>query len=229
MHHFARLQREKNYSLFDVFTACACASFQISNGYFTWVDGAPTLSNVDIKIPFGEHQAVPCTVRLPLLRLFLYSVASRAHSLTVLLPLLHEISQVSWRWLWARWVVGNPLCYWQRWEKCRECLELSPGTGQLYFLLLIIWCLQKCAIISCEMWFWSLFVGVKKCRYCCFISLRDWCAPYRSAGNLWGWKLIKRKQNCNSSLNCKTLEEQWRWLNFLCWDYDSSWEQCWSH
>uniref|UniRef100_A0A3P8NL59 ATP-binding cassette, sub-family C (CFTR/MRP), member 8 n=1 Tax=Astatotilapia calliptera TaxID=8154 RepID=A0A3P8NL59_ASTCA len=38
----------------DVFTACACASFQISNGYFTWVDGAPTLSNVDIKIPFGK-------------------------------------------------------------------------------------------------------------------------------------------------------------------------------
>uniref|UniRef100_A0A669BW96 ATP-binding cassette, sub-family C (CFTR/MRP), member 8 n=1 Tax=Oreochromis niloticus TaxID=8128 RepID=A0A669BW96_ORENI len=29
-------------------------SFQISNGYFTWVDGAPTLSNVDIKIPFGK-------------------------------------------------------------------------------------------------------------------------------------------------------------------------------
>lgn len=97
------------------------------------------------------------------------------------------------------------------------------------FFLLIIWCLQKCAIISCEMWFWSLFVGLKKCRYCCFISLRDWCAPYRSAGNLWGWKLIKSKQNCNSSLNCRALEEQWKWLNFLCWDYDSSWEQCWSH
>uniref|UniRef100_A0A668W0G6 ATP-binding cassette, sub-family C (CFTR/MRP), member 8 n=1 Tax=Oreochromis aureus TaxID=47969 RepID=A0A668W0G6_OREAU len=27
---------------------------KISNGYFTWVDGAPTLSNVDIKIPFGK-------------------------------------------------------------------------------------------------------------------------------------------------------------------------------
>uniref|UniRef100_A0A3Q0SWL7 ATP-binding cassette, sub-family C (CFTR/MRP), member 8 n=1 Tax=Amphilophus citrinellus TaxID=61819 RepID=A0A3Q0SWL7_AMPCI len=29
-------------------------SFQITNGYFTWVDGTPTLSNVDIKIPFGK-------------------------------------------------------------------------------------------------------------------------------------------------------------------------------
>ncbi|CAI5664730.1 unnamed protein product [Oreochromis niloticus] len=27
---------------------------KISNGYFTWVDGAPTLTNVDIKIPFGK-------------------------------------------------------------------------------------------------------------------------------------------------------------------------------
>uniref|UniRef100_A0A669BCJ4 ATP-binding cassette, sub-family C (CFTR/MRP), member 8 n=1 Tax=Oreochromis niloticus TaxID=8128 RepID=A0A669BCJ4_ORENI len=32
-----------------LFVLCA-----ISNGYFTWVDGAPTLSNVDIKIPFGK-------------------------------------------------------------------------------------------------------------------------------------------------------------------------------
>uniref|UniRef100_A0AAX7W5J4 ATP-binding cassette, sub-family C (CFTR/MRP), member 8 n=1 Tax=Astatotilapia calliptera TaxID=8154 RepID=A0AAX7W5J4_ASTCA len=30
------------------------AVVRISNGYFTWVDGAPTLSNVDIKIPFGK-------------------------------------------------------------------------------------------------------------------------------------------------------------------------------
>ncbi|XP_030588063.1 ATP-binding cassette sub-family C member 8 [Archocentrus centrarchus] len=27
---------------------------KITNGYFTWVDGTPTLSNVDIKIPFGK-------------------------------------------------------------------------------------------------------------------------------------------------------------------------------
>lgn len=27
---------------------------QISSGYFTWTDGPPTLSNVDIRIPFGE-------------------------------------------------------------------------------------------------------------------------------------------------------------------------------
>lgn len=28
---------------------------QISSGYFTWTDGPPTLSNVDIRIPFGEY------------------------------------------------------------------------------------------------------------------------------------------------------------------------------
>uniref|UniRef100_A0A3Q2ZTD0 ATP-binding cassette, sub-family C (CFTR/MRP), member 8 n=1 Tax=Kryptolebias marmoratus TaxID=37003 RepID=A0A3Q2ZTD0_KRYMA len=28
--------------------------FQITNGYFTWTDGPPTLSSVDIKIPFGK-------------------------------------------------------------------------------------------------------------------------------------------------------------------------------
>uniref|UniRef100_A0A4W6EQW1 ATP-binding cassette, sub-family C (CFTR/MRP), member 8 n=1 Tax=Lates calcarifer TaxID=8187 RepID=A0A4W6EQW1_LATCA len=28
--------------------------FQITSGYFTWTDGLPTLSNVDIKIPFGK-------------------------------------------------------------------------------------------------------------------------------------------------------------------------------
>uniref|UniRef100_A0A3Q1CXM7 ATP-binding cassette, sub-family C (CFTR/MRP), member 8 n=1 Tax=Amphiprion ocellaris TaxID=80972 RepID=A0A3Q1CXM7_AMPOC len=28
--------------------------FQITCGYFTWTDGPPTLSNVDIKIPFGK-------------------------------------------------------------------------------------------------------------------------------------------------------------------------------
>uniref|UniRef100_A0AAQ4S9K9 ATP-binding cassette, sub-family C (CFTR/MRP), member 8 n=1 Tax=Gasterosteus aculeatus aculeatus TaxID=481459 RepID=A0AAQ4S9K9_GASAC len=28
--------------------------FKITSGYFTWTDGPPTLSNVDIKIPFGK-------------------------------------------------------------------------------------------------------------------------------------------------------------------------------
>uniref|UniRef100_A0A9J7XI98 ATP-binding cassette, sub-family C (CFTR/MRP), member 8 n=1 Tax=Cyprinus carpio carpio TaxID=630221 RepID=A0A9J7XI98_CYPCA len=28
--------------------------FQITNGYFSWTDGTPTLSNVNIKIPFGQ-------------------------------------------------------------------------------------------------------------------------------------------------------------------------------
>lgn len=42
---------------------------QISSGYFTWTDGTPTLSNVDIRIPFGEHQlgrvgGFPAVIRL---------------------------------------------------------------------------------------------------------------------------------------------------------------------
>uniref|UniRef100_A0A673Z5T5 ATP-binding cassette, sub-family C (CFTR/MRP), member 8 n=1 Tax=Salmo trutta TaxID=8032 RepID=A0A673Z5T5_SALTR len=28
--------------------------FRITSGYFTWTDGPPTLSNVDIKVPFGQ-------------------------------------------------------------------------------------------------------------------------------------------------------------------------------
>ncbi len=28
---------------------------QITNGYFSWTDGTSTLSNVNIKIPFGEY------------------------------------------------------------------------------------------------------------------------------------------------------------------------------
>lgn len=35
--------------------SCFLCCPQISSGYFTWTDGTPTLSNVDIKIPFGEH------------------------------------------------------------------------------------------------------------------------------------------------------------------------------
>lgn len=35
--------------------SCLLCCPQISSGYFTWTDGTPTLSNVDIKIPFGEH------------------------------------------------------------------------------------------------------------------------------------------------------------------------------
>lgn len=35
--------------------SCLLCCPQITSGYFTWTDGTPTLSNVDIKIPFGEH------------------------------------------------------------------------------------------------------------------------------------------------------------------------------
>lgn len=38
-------------------TAQSVPRFQITSGYFTWSDGPPTLSNVDIRIPFGEYQA----------------------------------------------------------------------------------------------------------------------------------------------------------------------------
>lgn len=44
--------------------------------------------------------------------------------------LSNQTSQVNWRWLWARWVVGNRLCCWQLWERCSVCQEQSPGTGQ---------------------------------------------------------------------------------------------------
>lgn len=44
--------------------------------------------------------------------------------------LCRRLSQVSWRWLWARWVVGSRLCCWRRWERCSEYRELSPGTGE---------------------------------------------------------------------------------------------------
>lgn len=37
----------------------ALCCLQISSGYFTWTDGPPTLSNVDIRIPFGEYHMVP--------------------------------------------------------------------------------------------------------------------------------------------------------------------------
>uniref|UniRef100_A0A3Q3X1T6 Uncharacterized protein n=1 Tax=Mola mola TaxID=94237 RepID=A0A3Q3X1T6_MOLML len=34
--------------------SCATSAPQICSGYFTWTDGPPTLSNVDIKIPLGK-------------------------------------------------------------------------------------------------------------------------------------------------------------------------------
>uniref|UniRef100_A0A3B3TTS7 ATP-binding cassette, sub-family C (CFTR/MRP), member 8 n=1 Tax=Poecilia latipinna TaxID=48699 RepID=A0A3B3TTS7_9TELE len=37
-----------------VFLSRLLNCFQITSGYFTWTDGPPTLSDVDIKIPFGK-------------------------------------------------------------------------------------------------------------------------------------------------------------------------------
>lgn len=45
---------------------------QIVNGYFTWTQGCPTLTNIDIKIPFGEL----CVILLSLTALGFVSVWS---------------------------------------------------------------------------------------------------------------------------------------------------------
>ncbi|XP_073669407.1 ATP-binding cassette sub-family C member 8 isoform X4 [Paramisgurnus dabryanus] len=46
------LQSELDDELLGVEDEDIC--IKITNGYFSWTDGAPTLSNVDIKIPFGQ-------------------------------------------------------------------------------------------------------------------------------------------------------------------------------
>lgn len=98
---------------------------QITSGYFTWTDGPPALSNVDIKIPFGEHP-ICFSVWFPsvIYQFACFDLAPLSLSLS------NQTSQVNWRWLWARWVVGNRLCCWQLWERCSVCQEQSPGTGQ---------------------------------------------------------------------------------------------------
>lgn len=93
---------------------------QITSGYFTWTDGPPTLSNVDIKIPVGEHQAAGWTLPLNV-SVFCFSDLSLLSYCT---------SQANWQWLWVRWVVGNLLCCWRRWGRCSECRGQLPGTGQ---------------------------------------------------------------------------------------------------
>lgn len=57
--------------------------FQIVSGYFTWTDGPPTLSNVDIKIPFGKQ------------RLLSVSFASKLFIKSVILFPAHRTSQES--------------------------------------------------------------------------------------------------------------------------------------
>ncbi|XP_026870980.1 ATP-binding cassette sub-family C member 8 isoform X2 [Electrophorus electricus] len=46
------LQSEQNTEASALDSEDIC--IKITNGYFSWTDGAPTLSNVDIKIPFGQ-------------------------------------------------------------------------------------------------------------------------------------------------------------------------------
>lgn len=78
--------------------------------------------------------------------------------LVVLWPLsLIKPPQVNWQWLWARWVVENHLCCWQRWERCSECRGPSPGTGQLQ-----VHCFLSVPVNSDCDWV-----------SCCLISLRD--------------------------------------------------------
>lgn len=85
---------------------------QISSGYFTWTDGPPTLSNVDIRIPFGECQTVlelrglPAVTRLlPLclpgkLTMIVGQVGSGKSSL--LLATLGEMQRISGAVTWNR-------------------------------------------------------------------------------------------------------------------------------
>uniref|UniRef100_A0A3Q2PBX8 ATP-binding cassette, sub-family C (CFTR/MRP), member 8 n=1 Tax=Fundulus heteroclitus TaxID=8078 RepID=A0A3Q2PBX8_FUNHE len=49
-----RLQLPVKDRLFFFLTSEFLHHFQITSGYFTWTDGPPTLSNVDIKVPFGK-------------------------------------------------------------------------------------------------------------------------------------------------------------------------------
>ncbi|CAL8263544.1 unnamed protein product [Merluccius merluccius] len=65
---------------------------KITSGYFTWTDGPPTLSNVDIKIPFGQ------------LTMIVGQVGCGKSSL--LLAALGEMQRVSGTVTWNRSVVG---------------------------------------------------------------------------------------------------------------------------
>uniref|UniRef100_A0AAQ4Q825 ATP-binding cassette, sub-family C (CFTR/MRP), member 8 n=1 Tax=Gasterosteus aculeatus aculeatus TaxID=481459 RepID=A0AAQ4Q825_GASAC len=63
----------------------------ITSGYFTWTDGPPTLSNVDIKIPFGK------------LTMIVGQVGCGKSSL--LLAALGEMQRVSGVVAWNRWLI----------------------------------------------------------------------------------------------------------------------------
>uniref|UniRef100_A0A3Q3JIT7 ATP-binding cassette, sub-family C (CFTR/MRP), member 8 n=1 Tax=Monopterus albus TaxID=43700 RepID=A0A3Q3JIT7_MONAL len=75
--------------------------FQITSGYFTWTDGPPTLSNVDIKIPFGK------------LTMIVGQVGCGKSSL--LLAALGEMQRVSGTVTWNRFVTSSLIirqCFW---------------------------------------------------------------------------------------------------------------------
>uniref|UniRef100_A0A8C5BBM9 ATP-binding cassette, sub-family C (CFTR/MRP), member 8 n=1 Tax=Gadus morhua TaxID=8049 RepID=A0A8C5BBM9_GADMO len=69
------------------------ARTHITSGYFTWTDGPPTLSNVDIKIPFGQ------------LTMIVGQVGCGKSSL--LLAALGEMQRVSGTVTWNRSVTGH--------------------------------------------------------------------------------------------------------------------------
>uniref|UniRef100_A0A4W6ERN8 ATP-binding cassette, sub-family C (CFTR/MRP), member 8 n=1 Tax=Lates calcarifer TaxID=8187 RepID=A0A4W6ERN8_LATCA len=69
--------------------------FQITSGYFTWTDGLPTLSNVDIKIPFGK------------LTMIVGQVGCGKSSL--LLAALGEMQRISGTVIWNR-LVSDSSC-----------------------------------------------------------------------------------------------------------------------
>uniref|UniRef100_A0A8C6Q1N7 ATP-binding cassette, sub-family C (CFTR/MRP), member 8 n=1 Tax=Nothobranchius furzeri TaxID=105023 RepID=A0A8C6Q1N7_NOTFU len=66
---------------------------KITGGYFTWTDGPPTLSNVDIKIPFGK------------LTMIVGQVGCGKSSL--LLAALGEMQRISGTVIWNRSVAGS--------------------------------------------------------------------------------------------------------------------------
>uniref|UniRef100_A0A3B3YPQ1 ATP-binding cassette, sub-family C (CFTR/MRP), member 8 n=1 Tax=Poecilia mexicana TaxID=48701 RepID=A0A3B3YPQ1_9TELE len=79
-----------------VFLSRLLNCFQITSGYFTWTDGPPTLSDVDIKIPFGK------------LTMIVGQVGCGKSSL--LLAALGEMQRVSGTVIWNRFDLYFSIC-----------------------------------------------------------------------------------------------------------------------
>jgi len=65
----------------------------------------------------------------PEYKLVLFSAVWSVFSKSFLL--FHSfLPQVSWRWSWVRWVVGNPLCCWPCLVRCKQLKEWSTGASK---------------------------------------------------------------------------------------------------